>query len=174
MTEKNHAVLGCLMNLMERYRIFVNLHSNDPNSTILRPFDPAEFRLYPMDTRPGGERVANLERMPIMVSLGHSHASSDGIAGSQQRAEVHAIGNPKWSYHQMIRARNRRTAANGIWIRAPVPAAQGVRKQSRWVTDGVFMGIGLLGVRGPSLVRTRDYSSRSYPINGHEHGALFQ
>ena len=40
-------------------------------------------------------------------------------------------------------------------MRTPVPAAQGIPKQSSRVSDRAFMGIGLLGVLGPSLLSTR-------------------
>jgi hypothetical protein len=156
MTEKYHGVLCRLTDLLERNRILVEFHSDDLSSMTPCSFDPTDLRLDPVEARPSWERVPLLQCLAVVVGLRHCHACTDGIAGPQQRPEVRAIGNPKRSDYQVVRTRNRRMASIGVSIRTPVPAAQGVRKRSRRIVGRTFMGIGLLGVRGPSLSRTED------------------
>jgi hypothetical protein len=62
----------------------------------------------------------------------------------------------------VIGTRNRSSSPLDLLLGAAVPPTHVVRMRSLYESDCVFMGIGLLGVRGPSLSELSTYWCRRH------------
>ncbi len=156
MAEKHHAPPGGLMNLLKRYGILVELHSEDLGSTVADPLDPAQLRTDPVHARSGRKGVPPRQGDPVVIGFGYGHAGPNGVTAPQESSEIGTIGNPQWSHDQVIGARDRGAASSGGLIRTSVPPAQRVRNGSSRASDELCMSVGLRGVRGPSLSKRSD------------------